>query len=123
MSDSAALLIPYIEAGKMKALAVAWPTRLPNLKDVPTYTELGLPALNITIWYGIVGPAGLPRAVLEKYEAVIAQSMADPALQSRFEKVGVVAVQKSSSLQFGAFLSERYRNESQFIRARKMSAN
>ncbi|WP_158100909.1 tripartite tricarboxylate transporter substrate-binding protein [Variovorax sp. JS1663] len=123
MSDSAALLRPYIDAGRMKPLAVAWPTRLPGLKDVPTYAELGLPALNITIWYGLVGPAGLPGAVLAKYEAAVAQGMADPALQARFEKVGMVAVQNSSSRQFGAYLGERFRKESQFIRERKMSAN
>jgi tripartite-type tricarboxylate transporter receptor subunit TctC len=123
MSDSAALLLPYIEAGKMKALAVAWPTRLPSLQDVPTYTELGLPALNITIWYGIVGPAGMPGAIVETYEDAIARSMADPGLQSRFEKVGMVPVLHSSPLAFGSFLDERYRSESRFIRARKMSAN
>ncbi|WP_076999859.1 tripartite tricarboxylate transporter substrate-binding protein [Variovorax sp. KK3] len=123
MSDSAALLSPYVEAGKMKALAVAWPKRLPHMPEVPTYDELGLPGMNVTIWYGLVGPANLPRAVLETYEAVIAQAMADPGLQARFEKAGMVAVQNSSSRQFGAFLSERYRKESQFIRERKMSGS
>lgn len=123
MSDSVALLKPYIDAGRMKPLAVAWPARLPDLKDVPTYAELGLPALNITIWYGLVGPAGLPRAVLEKYEAAVAQGMADPALQARFERAGMVAVQNSSSRKFGAYLGESFRKESQFIRERKMSAN
>jgi tripartite-type tricarboxylate transporter receptor subunit TctC len=123
MTDSPALVGPHIESGKVKALAVAWPTRLPNLKDVPTFTELGYPGLNITIWYGIVGPAHLPRGILEKYEASIAQSMAEPALQSRFEKIGMVAVQKSSSSEFGAFLSERFRNEAKFIRSRNMSGS
>jgi tripartite-type tricarboxylate transporter receptor subunit TctC len=123
MSDSLALLGPSIDAGKIRALAVAWPTRLPGLQDVPTYTELGLPALNITIWYGIVGPAGMPAPILEKYEATVAECMADTGLQSRFERMGVVAVQKSSSLAFGAFLRERYLSEAQFIRARKMSSD
>ncbi|KWT97958.1 MULTISPECIES: tripartite tricarboxylate transporter substrate-binding protein [unclassified Variovorax] len=123
MSDTSAVVGPYIESGKMKALAVAWPTRLPHLKDVPTYAELGYPALNITVWYGIVGPAGMHRAVLDKYEAAIAQSMADPALQSRFESMGMVAVQKSSPSRFGAFLGERYRSEADFIRSRKMSGS
>lgn len=122
MSDSLALVGPFIEAGRMKALAVAWPTRLPGLPDVPTYNELGLPALNITIWYGLVGPAGIPIPILEKYEAAVAECMTDPGLQSRFDKAGVVAVQHSSSLGFGDFLRERYRSEAQFIRARKMSS-
>lgn len=123
MSDSLALLRPYIEAGRMKALAVAWPTRLPALPEVPTYAELGLPALNITIWYGIVAPAGLPGAVLATYEKAIAQCMADPQLQSSFDKMGITVVQPSSSQAFGAFLRERYRRESQFIRERRMSSN
>jgi len=123
MSDSPALLMPYIEAGRMKALAVAWPSRLASLPEVPTYDELGLPALNITIWYGLVGPARLPRGILKKFEAAIARCMEDPQLQARFQKAGVVPVQKSSSMQFGAFLAERYRRESQFIRARRMSSN
>ncbi|WP_077002768.1 tripartite tricarboxylate transporter substrate-binding protein [Variovorax sp. KK3] len=123
MSDSPALLLPYIEAGRMKALAVAWPTRLPALPDVPTYHQLGLPALDITIWYGIVGPAGLPPAVVAKYETVIAQCMADADLQARFDKAGVTAVHGASSTVFGAFLRERYARESQFIRSRGMSSN
>ncbi|OUM02613.1 hypothetical protein A8M77_10110 [Variovorax sp. JS1663] len=123
MSDSPALLGPYIEAGRMQPLAVAWPARLPGLPDVPTYTELGLPALNITIWYGLVGPAGLPRTVLAKYEEAVAQCMADPALRSRFEKAGVTPVQQSTPQAFDAFLRERYRRESQFIRERRMSSS
>lgn len=123
MSDSPALLLPFIEAGRMNALAVAWPSRLPGLPEVPTYTELGLPALNITIWYGLVGPAGLPQAVLQKLEAVVARCMADPGLQSRFEKLGVVPVQDSSSLKFGSFLRDAYARESRFIRARRLSSN
>jgi tripartite-type tricarboxylate transporter receptor subunit TctC len=91
------------------------------MPNVPTYNELGLPALNITIWYGLVGPAGLPPAVLAAYEPAIAQSMADPELRARFEKAGVTPVQQSSPQAFGAFLSDRYRRESAFIRERRMS--
>lgn len=123
MSDSAALLLPYIEGGQMKPLAVAWPARLPGLKDVPTYGELGLPALNVTIWYGVVGPAGMPRAILDRYEAAIGDSMADPVLQARFDRAGMLPVQHSSPAQFGAFLAEQYRAESRFIRARRMTAD
>ena len=123
MSDTHAVLGPYIEAGKVKPLAVAWPTRLPNLKDVPTFKELGYPAMSLTAWYGIVAPAGLPKDILARFEASIAQSMANPALQQRFEKIGMMPVRKSSSREFGAFLADRYRKEAEFIRSRKMSAN
>lgn len=120
MSDTSSVVGPYIESGKMKALAVAWPTRLPHLKDVPTFTELGIPAASLTVWYGIVGPAGLPQGIIDKYEAAIAQSLADPELKSRFDKLGIVPTLKSSR-DFSAFLLSRFRSEAAFIRSRKMS--
>lgn len=120
MSDTTALLGPQVKAGRMKALAVVWPTRLPNMKNVPTFKELGYPSVNLTVWYGLVGPAGLPRGVLEKYQDAVAQSMADPALQARFKKLDIVAVQNSTPAVFGDFLAAKFKAEAAFIGSRKM---
>jgi tripartite-type tricarboxylate transporter receptor subunit TctC len=65
------ILLPHVEAGKLKALAVADQTRNPQLPDVPTTIEAGLPTLQATFWSGILAPAGTPRSVVDKLNAAI----------------------------------------------------
>jgi tripartite-type tricarboxylate transporter receptor subunit TctC len=65
------ILLPHIEAGKLRALAVADETRNPQLPDVPTTTEAGLPSLQATFWSGVLAPAGTPKAVVDKLNAAI----------------------------------------------------
>ena len=122
MGDTVAVLGPHIEAGKMTPLAVVWPKRVTTLKDVPTFAELGYGSVNLTAWYGVVAPAGLPAAIVGQFEVAIAQSLADPDLQAKFDKAGIAPVRGVGSREFKTFLEQRYRSEATFIRSRKMSA-
>lgn len=63
--------LPFIQNGDLLALAVAYPQRLENLPDVPTFAEVGLPEVNDASWFGLVAPAGTPDAVIQKiYQAM-----------------------------------------------------
>ena len=75
-------VMPQVQAGKMKVLAVSTAKRLPQLPDVPTFREAGVP-LDGSAWIGIVGPAGLPAPVLAKLNAAYVGAMRDPAIVAR----------------------------------------
>ena len=64
-------VLPHIEAGKLRALAVTSKNRLDELPDVPTFVESGYPDLHITAWFGIFAPAGTPDAVVSKLNTVV----------------------------------------------------
>ena len=65
------LLLPHIEAGKLKALAIADATRNPQVPDVPTTVESGMPTLQATFWSGVLAPAGTPASTVDKLNAAI----------------------------------------------------
>lgn len=67
-------VLPHIKSGRLKALAVTTPARSPLLPEVPTFTELGYPAVNSTSWYGVAGPANLPTDIAEMISRTIAQA-------------------------------------------------
>jgi tripartite-type tricarboxylate transporter receptor subunit TctC len=75
---------------KLRVLAVTSEQRLPNLPDVPTMRELGFPAINPTLWYGYVAPAGTPPAIVSKLADAITRAVRDPAFQSRFKPLSFV---------------------------------
>jgi len=65
------ILLPHVEAGKLRALAIADAARNPQLPDVPTTIEAGLPTLQATFWSGILAPAGTPQPVVDRLNAAI----------------------------------------------------
>jgi tripartite-type tricarboxylate transporter receptor subunit TctC len=78
-----AAALPHIKAGKMRPLAVTGTKRHPLLPDVPTFEELGYKGFDGVQWYGIVGPANLPPAIVATLNRAINDALADPALRER----------------------------------------
>jgi len=74
---------PHIKAGRLRALAVIAPQRLPALPDVPTVAEAGLPNFEVTTWYGILAPAGTPKAIVGRLNAELVRIMRSPELKDR----------------------------------------
>lgn len=83
MMPGLAAAVPHIRAGKMRALAVTGLKRHPLLPDVPTFQELGYKGFDGVQWYGIVGPANLPPAVVKKLNDEINKAIANPSLRER----------------------------------------
>ncbi|CUJ97258.1 Bug family tripartite tricarboxylate transporter substrate binding protein [Achromobacter xylosoxidans] len=105
--DNLAPFLPHIQAGKMRALAVAAPNRLPSLPDVPTFAELGYPVLNSMSWIGLAAPAGTPPVVLQKLlEAVQTAARQEATVQS-LEKSGALPPELQSPQQFTDMMSQR----------------
>ena len=87
--DQVASSLPYVKAGKLKALAVSWPQRLDVLPDVPTYAELGYKQANEPSWFGLVAPAGTPAAAVDRIPQAVAQALKEPALRERLAGLGL----------------------------------
>ncbi len=78
-----------VKQGRLRALAVTTAARFPQLPDVPTVSESGLPGFDVDIWYGFLAPAKTPPAILKKLSDDLARVMADPDLQSKLRERGM----------------------------------
>jgi tripartite-type tricarboxylate transporter receptor subunit TctC len=76
---------PYVKSGRLIALATTGAVRSPQLPDVPTFTELGMPEVEMTIWTGMVGPAGLPPEIVERLQVELSKILRNPAIKARRE--------------------------------------
>jgi len=97
------LLLPHIQSGTLRPLAVSGSTRHPQLPDVPTMQEAGLAGYEMTIWFGLVAPNGMPAPVLAKLEAETLRALAEPAMADRIAQQGAT-VRARSAADFGAFI-------------------
>ena len=81
--ESVFLLMPQIKAGKLRALAAAGTQRSPLAPDLPTASESGLPGFNVASWVGFLGPAGIPREVVQKWHREVSRIMQLPEIRER----------------------------------------
>ena len=81
--------LPFIKAGKVRALAIADPERLASIPNVPTVAELGYSGFSATSWNGIFGPANMPKEVVSKLNIAINEALKEPSLQKQFREQGV----------------------------------
>ena len=86
MFDGMPTPLPHLKAGKLRALAVTGPKRLPALPEVPTLAEQGISGVDVQFWWGFVGPAGMPREVVAKLNAEINRVLALPELKATFAR-------------------------------------
>ena len=78
----------HIKTGKLKAYAVTGDVRSPMLPDVPTTTEAGMPAFNLTVWFGLSAPKGTPAPVIAKLSKALNAALSDPDVVKRFADLG-----------------------------------
>ena len=114
--DVITAFVPMVKAGQIRALAVTTRQRSTLLPDVPTVVELGLPQLLAENYFGVSGPAGLPKEVTERLTKVLADIVADPVVVKKFEELGIAPV-KMSSAEFGAFVAKQINDWAPAIKA------
>ena len=105
--DNLVIMLPHIQAGKVRALAVAADQRLPQLPDVPTLAEVGYPQLNLTSWTGLAAPGGTPEAIVQTLHKAVRQVATSPAMVANLKERGVIAPEEMTPAQFEKMMSER----------------
>ncbi|MBS0294650.1 MAG: tripartite tricarboxylate transporter substrate binding protein [Proteobacteria bacterium] len=113
--DTMPSVIGQIKAGKLRALAVTSPQRNPQLPQVPTMAEAGLPAVEISAWYGIYMPASTPKAVVQKVHDEVNKVIAMPETKTRLDAVGA-ELRPMSQAEFAAFHMAEYQRFGDIIR-------
>ena len=84
--------LPSIESGKLRAIAVAGRERMPQLPNVPTLIELGLPDFEVSSWNGLFAPAGTPQAIIDRLAAATIPALQSPGIRKQFIDLGSVPV-------------------------------
>ena len=84
--------LPYVKAGRARALAVTGPQRSPVMPDVPTVAESGVPGYVTTTWHGWLAPAGTPAAIVNKVSVELARALKAPDIQAQLMSDGAEAV-------------------------------
>ncbi|RYY83104.1 MAG: tripartite tricarboxylate transporter substrate binding protein [Comamonadaceae bacterium] len=79
---------PLVQAGKVRALGISSPQRSPTYPDIPTIAEAGVPGFEVTAWGGIVGPANMPKDIVNRLNAELRTALAAPAVRERFRALG-----------------------------------
>lgn len=80
---------PLVSAGKLRVIAVTSPKRLPQFPDVPTFSEVGITDLVVEHWWGMLGPAAMPRDIVQRLQTEIAKAVAAPDIRERFNALSV----------------------------------
>ena len=92
MFDNTPNVLSHVRSGKIKALAVTSLTRSPLAPEVPTVDEAGVPGYEINVWFGVVGPAGIPRDTVARLNSEINKILQMPDVRERFRNGGVEPV-------------------------------
>jgi tripartite-type tricarboxylate transporter receptor subunit TctC len=103
----------HIREGKLRAIAVTTPKRFRGLPDVPTIAELGYPGYDFSSWFGILAPAGTPKAAVERLHAEVVKALKDPGVQDRLRDYEIFG---SSPEEFSAFIRNEIEKTGRIIR-------
>ena len=88
MWESLNSISPYARSGKIRALAVSGAKRSPAFPDLPTIAEAGVPGYEASTWSGVIGPAGMPRPIVDKLNAAVNEAIHSPLFVERFAIIG-----------------------------------
>ena len=109
MFDTVSALLGQVQSGALKALAVTGKDRFPAVPNIPAASESGvLPGYDVTSWYGVFGPPGLPPAIVAILNKTLMDILGDDRIRQHLVAVGVV-VKGSSAAEFGAFMKDEYK--------------
>ena len=82
--------LPLVEGGQIRILAVGSKTRAPQAAQVPTLAELGVADYDVDLWYAVLAPAATPRAIVDRYNAVFNEILAQPSVKALLDKQGLI---------------------------------
>ena len=116
MLDTAASAMPHVRSGKLRALAISAPRRSPELPDLPTFAEAGLPQYDTNAWYSMHAPAGTPPDIVRRLNAELLAILKDPEILARFKQLATDPVGNSPE-EFAAFVRAELDKYARIIKA------
>ena len=118
--DNLPSALPFIKDGRLVPIVVAAPQRLAVLPNVPTFKEVGLEPVNRMAYYGIYGPKGLPKEVIEKISAAVRKTLEDPSVKQRIEGTGSLIVANTPE-QFAAQIAAEFEVYKKVVAQQKLT--
>jgi tripartite-type tricarboxylate transporter receptor subunit TctC len=118
--DNMPSALPFIKDGRLIAIVVSAPQRLSQLPNVPTFKEVGLEPVNRMAYYGIYGPKGLPKEVVEKISSAVKKTLEDPTVKKRIEDTGSLIVGNTPE-QFAAQIAAEYEVYKKVVAQQKLT--
>jgi tripartite-type tricarboxylate transporter receptor subunit TctC len=115
MFDALPSLLPFIQAGKLRPLAAASAQRNRNLPDLPTFAELGFAGMDISLWYGVVAPAGTPPPIVRRLNEELVKILAKPEIRKSFADQGADP-KGGTPEEFDAFMHEEQARWGEVVR-------
>jgi tripartite-type tricarboxylate transporter receptor subunit TctC len=107
--------IPHVQSGKLRVIAVTGAERSPLLPEVPTVSEAGLPGFEVTSWYGVFGPAGMPADIVAKLNSEIGGIVTAPDVKERLAALGAEPSVKAPD-QFGRYVRQEIAKWAKVVR-------
>ncbi len=117
--DNIPSALPFIKDGRLVAIVVAAPQRLAVLPNIPTFKEVGLEPVNRMAYYGIYGPKGLPKEVVDKVNAAVKKTLEDPAVKKRIDETGSLVIANTPE-QFAAQIAAEFEVYKKVVAAQKL---
>ncbi|QNN56588.1 tripartite tricarboxylate transporter substrate binding protein [Diaphorobacter ruginosibacter] len=122
MFDNMPSAINHVRAGKLRPIAVTTAKRSPELPDVPTIAEAGVPGYEATSWFGMFTVAGTPKPVVDKLSAALAKSLASPEVRTKIKEQGGEVVSETPE-QFAAFIQSESDKWAKVVKASGATAD
>ncbi len=115
--DGIGVVLPYVRAGKLRALGVGTLQRIPQLPEVPTFDEQGLAGFESGSWFGVFAPAGTPRDVIERWSTALRGLLAQPDFADRIITLGGQLAKPNTPEEFVVFIDREIERWGKIIRA------
>ena len=118
--DNMPSALPFIKDGRLVAIVVAAPQRLAQLPNIPTFKEVGLEPVNRMAYYGIYGPKGMPREIVDKVHGAVRKTLDDPGVKKRIEETGSLIVGNTPE-QFAAQIAAEFEVYKKVVALQKLT--
>jgi tripartite-type tricarboxylate transporter receptor subunit TctC len=109
------IVIPHVKAGRLKALGVTTAQRSPQMPDVPTIAEAGVPGYEALVWVGLLAPAGTPADIVNKLNGEVGKILRNPEVQQQLSASGVDATPTTPE-EFGTYLQSEFEKWGKVVR-------